>query len=58
VSSEPVSEPVRLVRQMDEAVLDHGRLRVQAHDLVGRKTARIDPLRAFESGPAAGGEPC
>ncbi len=38
-----VGEPVRLVRQVDEAVLDRRRLGAEAHDLIGRQTAGIDP---------------
>jgi hypothetical protein len=36
---------------MDEAVFDHSRLGVEAHDPVGRRTAGIDPLLPFKVGP-------
>ena len=46
-----VGEPMRLFRQMDEAVLDRRRLRVQAHDLVAvglvardAREARLDQV--------------
>jgi hypothetical protein len=52
---ESVGEPGRAVRQDDEAVLDRGRLRMQAHDIVGRQVG-VDPLLPFKIGPMNGRE--
>ena len=45
-----------LVRQKNKTVLDRRRLGMEAHDLVGRQTAGIDPLLPFVLGLASGGE--
>ncbi len=44
-----------LVRQKNKTVLDR-RLGMEAHDLVGRQTAGIDPFRSLPISPATGGE--